>query len=210
MSAPTRFQDLTRKQGGEAKSILDIHDDAPIQQADDTQTLKDKESITWCVAHTHPLKESVAQQNLLDQGYEVYVPRFKKICRHARKVEEKLMPLFPRYIFVGMDFASALWRNINGTRGVSYVVMGGENTPSKVPASIIHELQSQEVSEGVLPLSSILTFSKGEKIRVIEGVFADQMAVFESMDDKSRVQVLLTFMGREMKMALPTYAVEAV
>jgi transcriptional antiterminator RfaH len=210
MSASNRFEDLTGRQSVSATEALSIHDDLPIQGADDAQILKDEGCITWCVAHTQPLKESVAQKNLLDQGYDVYMPRFKKTVRHARKVEERLMPLFPRYIFVGIDFSSALWRNINGTRGVSYVVMAGENTPSKVPVSIIHELKSQEVSEGVVPLSSIITFSKGEKIRVIEGVFADHMAVFESMDDKSRVQVLLTFMGREMKMALPTYAVEAV
>jgi transcriptional antiterminator RfaH len=209
MSASNRCQDLTDKQLMSAGGVSNINDNAPIQEADNAQSLQDEGCITWCVAHTQPLKESLARQNLLDQGYDVYMPRFKKTVRHARKVEERLMPLFPRYIFVGMD-ASALWRNINGTRGVSYVVMGGENTPSKVPASIIHELKSQEVSEGVVPLSSIITFSRGEKIRVIEGIFADQMAVFESMNDKSRVQVLLTFMGREMKMALPSYAVEAV
>ena len=59
--------------------------------------------ITWCVAHTQPFKEVVAKQHLLGQGYKVYLPQFKKIRRHARKVEEVLSPLFPRYIFVGMD-----------------------------------------------------------------------------------------------------------
>ena len=166
--------------------------------------------ITWCVAHTQPLKEFVAKQHLLDQGYEVYLPQFKKLCRHARKIEEKLVPLFPRYIFVGIDFASALWRNINGTRGVAYVVMGDEMTPAKVPDSIIHDLRAQEVEEGVVPLSSIATFAKGDKVRILEGAFADQLAVFESMSDKDRVQLLLTFMGREIKMTLPAYTVESV
>ena len=64
-------------------------------------------SITWCVARTQLLKELVAKQHLTEQGYEVYLPRFKKICRHARKVEEKLVPLFPRYVFVGKDILGA-------------------------------------------------------------------------------------------------------
>jgi len=208
MNASNRFQHLTGKQVVSAGGVLNIHDDAPIQGAEDAQSLKGDSMITWYVAHTQPLKEFVAQQNLLDQGYEVYLPKFRKLCRHARKIQEKVAPLFPRYLFVGMDLTTALWRNINGTRGVSYVVMGGENTPSKVPSSIIHDLKSQEVSEGVVPLSSLITFSKGEKVRILEGAFTDQIAVFESMDDKSRVQLLLTFMGREMKMTLPTYAVE--
>ncbi len=28
-------------------------------------------------------------------GYVTYLPQFLKLCRHARKVQEKLVPLFP-------------------------------------------------------------------------------------------------------------------
>ena len=166
-------------------------------------------NITWCVAHTQPLKEVVAKQHLLDQGFEVYLPRFKKIIRHARKAEEKLLPLFPRYIFVGMNLEKDGWRRINGTRGVSHLLMSNDLNPAKVPTRIVHELRAGEVSDGIVHVSSLVTFAKGEKVRIVEGAFADQMAVFESMDDKSRVQLLLTFMGREMRVTLPEYAVRA-
>jgi transcriptional antiterminator RfaH len=165
--------------------------------------------ITWCVAHTQPLKELVAQQHLLDQGYEVYMPRFKKTVRHARKVEEKIAPLFPRYIFVGMDLDVVGWRSVNGTRGVSHLLMSNDLNPAKVPTRIIDELRAQEIGDGIVPVASLVNFVKGEKIRIVEGAFADQMAIFESMDDKSRVRLLLTFMGREMNMTLPVHAVEA-
>ena len=165
--------------------------------------------ISWCVAYTQPMKEHVAYQHLLDQGYDVYMPRFKKICRHARKVEEKLVPLFPRYIFVGMDLEFARWRSINGTRGVSHLLMTNNVNPAKVPTYAIDALRTQEIGDGVVTLVSLQTFTKGESVCIIDGVFKDQVATFESMDDKSRVQLLLTFMGREMKMTLPAYAVEA-
>ncbi len=167
-------------------------------------------TITWCVAHTQPLKEFVAKQNLLEQGYEVYLPQFKKICRHARKTEEKLAPLFPRYIFIGMDLSSARWRSINGTQGVSYLLMSSDLTPARVPECVIDDLRSQEVSDGVVPVTSLINFVKGEKIRITEGVFKDQTAIFESMDDKSRVQLLLNFMGKEMSIKLHTHAVEGM
>ena len=165
--------------------------------------------ISWCVAYTQPLKEIVAQQHLLDQGYEVYVPSFKKIVRHARKVEEKFVPLFPRYIFIGMDLEAARWRSVNGTRGVSHLLMSNDWNPAKVPTRIIDDLRAQEIGDGIVPVTSLVNFVKGEKVRIVEGAFTDQMAIFQSMDDKSRVQLLLTFMGREMKMTLPTYSVEA-
>lgn len=208
MSALDRSQDLTRKQLGSARSVLDIHDNAQIQKADDAQSLKDAECMTWCVAHTQPLKEFVAQRHLLDQGYAVYIPRFKKIVRHARKIEEKSVPLFPRYLFVGMDLSSARWRSVNGTCGVSYLLMTDDLHPAKVPTQIIDELKAREIEDGFVPLASLVNFVKGEKVRILEGAFADQMAVFEAMDDKSRVQLLLTFVGREMKVTFPTYAVE--
>jgi transcriptional antiterminator RfaH len=167
------------------------------------------ENLTWCVVHTQPLKEYVAQQHLTDQGYEVYMPRFKKIVRHARKVEEKLTPLFPRYIFVGMDLHLARWRSINGTRGVTHLLMSNDLNPAKVPMHIIADLRAQEISDGIVSVISLANFVKGEKIRILDGAFKEQMAIFKSMDDKSRVQLLLTFMGREMKMTLPVYAVEA-
>jgi len=166
-------------------------------------------TITWCVAHTQPLKEPAAKQHLLAQGYEVYMPRFKKICRHARKVEEKLVPLFPRYIFVGMDLSSARWRSVNGTRGVSHLLMTNDLNPAKVATRVIDDLRSQEITEGIVPVSSLVNFVKGENVRILDGAFKDQTAIFESMDDKSRVQLLLTFMGREITMTLPTFAVEA-
>lgn len=165
--------------------------------------------ITWCVAHTHPLRELIAQKHLLDQGYEVYMPKFKKSIRHARKVQEKLAPLFPRYIFVGIDLSSARWRSVNGTRGVSHLLMSNDLNPAKVPTLVIDELRAQEIADGIVPVASLVNFVKGQKVRILDGAFADQMAIFESMDDKSRVQLLLTFMGREMKMPLPNYAVEA-
>lgn len=167
-------------------------------------------TITWCAAHTQPLKELVAQRHLLDQGYEVYMPKFKKICRHARKVEEKIVPLFPRYIFVGMDLNTAGWRSVNGTRGISHLLMSNDLKPAKVPTRIIDDLKAQEIGEGIVPAASLVNFVKGEKFRILDGAFRDQMATFESMDDKSRIQLLLTFMGRDMKITLPIYAVESV
>lgn len=166
-------------------------------------------NITWCVAHTQPLKELVAKQNLLNQGYDVYLPRFKKICRHARKTEEKMIPLFPRYIFVGMDLESAEWRSVNGTRGVSHLLMRDELRPARVSADTVAQLRSQEIAEGVVSVASLMAFTKGDRVRIADGAFKDQIAIFESMDDQSRIQLLLNFMDKELRMTFPQHAIEA-
>ncbi len=164
--------------------------------------------INWFVAHTHPLKELIAQQHLLEQGFEVYLPRFKKIRKHARKVEEVLLPLFPRYVFVGMDMEVARWRSVNGTRGISYLLTNNDS-PAMMPSYIIQNLKSQETSDSIVPVNSLIAFTKGDKVRILDGVFKDQIATVEMFDANQRVSLLLGFMGRETRFALPEYAVEA-
>ena len=164
--------------------------------------------MTWCVAHTQPLKEIQAQQNLMDQGFEVYLPRFKKIRRHARRVDEVLAPLFPRYLFVNIDLDATPWRSINGTRGVSYLLMTDDIHPAHIQDEIILDLKAQEISEGVVPIKSLITFVKGDTVRIIDGAFKDHAATFDTLDDKGRVKLLLTFLGRETTITLPHYSVE--
>ena len=57
-------------------------------------------SLKWFVVHCYPNKESIAELNLQNQGFDTYIPRYKKLRRHARRVDTVFAPLFPRYFFV--------------------------------------------------------------------------------------------------------------
>lgn len=162
----------------------------------------------WFVVHTQPLKEATAQQHLSEQGFEAYLPRYKKTRRHARKVDEVLVPLFPRYLFIGIDLETDQWRSVLGTRGVSYLLMANGH-PAIVPTNIIQALKDQETGDGLVSINSMALFTKGDKIRVLDGAFKEYIAIFEKMDDKQRVHLLLSCLGREVSVSLPSYAVEA-
>jgi transcriptional antiterminator RfaH len=163
--------------------------------------------LSWCVVHTQPLKELVAQKHLCEQGFSVYLPRFRKMRRHARKVEEVLAPLFPRYLFVGMDMEVARFHSINSTRGVSYLLMQ-KDRPAFVSTHVLDQLRQQEESDGVVSIGCLQLFTAGEKVRVTEGMFKDQVATFVSYTDQQRVQVLLQFLGRGLKVDVPLHTVE--
>jgi transcriptional antiterminator RfaH len=163
--------------------------------------------MRWFVVYTQPLKETVAKQHLEEQGYNVYLPMFKKTRRHARRTDEVLQPLFPRYLFVGLNLKLDAWRAVNGTRGVAYLLLN-DGHPLGISTSIIEELKVLE-NDGVVPIECVSTFTKGENLRVVDGVFKDQVAVFQRMDDKQRVQLLLNFLGRDTRITVPVYAVEA-
>lgn len=163
---------------------------------------------SWFVAHTHPMKEQLAEKHLREQGFDVYLPRFKKMRRHARKVEEVLTPLFPRYLFVSMELETAHWRCINNTRGISYLLQN-DGLPAEVPEQMITVLKEKEASDGLVSVNSLIALVKGDKVRILKGVFKDYLATFETMDANQRVKLLLTFLGRETKVFLPVYVVEA-
>jgi transcriptional antiterminator RfaH len=162
----------------------------------------------WFVVHTQPSKEIEAHQNLLNQGFDAYLPRFKKTRRHARKVEDVLLPLFPRYVFVGIDLNVDQWRCILGTRGVSSLLLMN-NRPAAVPSDIVQGLKDRADIKGLIPIDNTCLFAKGEQVRILDGAFKDYVAIFEKMDEKQRVQLLLSCLGREINVSLPAHVVEA-
>jgi transcriptional antiterminator RfaH len=206
MKALLRFQDLTETQLVSSKNVPTIYDDEGIQESKSIQSLKDEGYITRCIALAQPLKKMGAQQHLLDQGYEADIPRFKK---NVRKVGERLVVPFPRCIFVGIDLSSVRWDNINNKRIFFNLLMRNDLNLAKALTRITGNLSVQEIEDGFAPVSSLEHSTKDERALMIEGVSSDKVALFESMDDHFRVQWVLSFVGREKKMTLPTHAVKA-
>src|SRR6185503_6732631 len=98
-----------------------------------------------------PHAELKACANLSRQGYGVYLPRYLKSRRHARRVETVAAPLFPRYLFVAIDMAVQRWRSVQSTIGVSRLVCHGDN-PAEVPRSIINDLKQGQDDRGFVVL----------------------------------------------------------
>ena len=72
-------------------------------------------SQCWYVAQTHIHAESKATFHLERQGFGVYLPRYLKKRRHARRVDTVAAPLFPRYLFISVDSAtqSSTWSSLS-------------------------------------------------------------------------------------------------
>ena len=50
-------------------------------------------------------------------------------------------------------------------------------------------------------------FAKGEVVRLTEGALADQIGLFEGVSDDERVTILVTLLGREVKVRVPVETV---
>jgi transcription antitermination factor NusG len=130
----------------------------------------------------------------------VFLPRFFKSRRHARKFETVMAPLFPRYMFIILNLGRDRWRSVNGTLGVDRLLMrGGE--PEPVPHGLVEQLTEAAASDGVVRCGPAL--KEGQQIRVTAGPFAELIGKLESLDDQGRVRVLLEIMGGKIPVLLP-------
>lgn len=151
----------------------------------------------WYVAHTRPQAEARACSHLQNQGFEAWLPEYLKKRRHARRSEEVRRPLFPRYLFVRLDLDAERWRSVLGTVGVQHLVGGDRPTP--LADAVVALLKSRVAEDGLVPVSPALSLQPGDRVRIAEGPLADLEGVFLDIDDKDRVAILLTLMGREMR-----------
>ena len=102
----------------------------------------------------------------------------------------------------------ARWRSVNGTIGVIRLICHGDR-PAQVPEGIVEDLRAHEDDKGLFSPASLMVLDRGARLRVIEGVFDDQVGVYERMTGDERVVLLLNLLGREVRVRLPMGAVEA-
>jgi transcriptional antiterminator RfaH len=162
----------------------------------------------WYVAQTHPHGEARASRHLCRQGFPVYLPRFLKQRRHARRVEKIPSPLFPGYLFVSIDLATQRWLSIDSTCGVSRLVRDNDR-PATVPQHVIDALKLREDADGFVQLDRRPRFSPGDKVRVIGGAFCDSIGLYEGLSSRERVAILLELLGRKVRIVLDTEIIEA-
>lgn len=161
--------------------------------------------MRWYAVHTHPKGEVKARENLQRQGFDAYLPLYRKKRRHARKVDYVATPLFPRYLFVSMDTEASRWRSIRSTYGVLHLVCNGEQ-PAPLPEGVVEAIKARADADGMVLLDGGIPFKPGQKVEVLEGPLKNLTGIFQSVSDDMRVIVLLEMLGRPVTVRLPADA----
>ena len=158
----------------------------------------------WFAVQTRRGHEAKARFHLHNQGYETFLPLFPKTRRHARRQETVLAAFFPGYLFTCLDIRQTRWRPINGTFGVSRLVMETETRPKPVPDGVVEALRaSVDGAQVVRPDGRTGELQMGQQVRVLAGPFAEQLGKLTRLDGNGRVQVLLDIMGGETPVEVP-------
>lgn len=149
---------------------------------------------TWYAVMCKPRCEARAELNLINQGYQIFLPRLATQTRRDGKWIDTLEPLFPRYLFLAMSSERQGLSPVRSTLGVSDLVrVGGQ--PATIPEEVIESLRErQDPGTGACAKRSL--FQPGAQVQFRAGPFAGLDGVFNVDAGEDRVFVLLEFLGK--------------
>ena len=154
----------------------------------------------WYLIKTKPRQEKIAKQNLENQSYGVFCP--------IAKINNKLVVLFPGYLFVQLNEKTQNWSPINSTKGVSHFVKFGFNF-AKVPTSVIEFIKTnQHITTE--KLKNLNKFKPGDKIQISDGAFKNCVAIFKCYKPNERVILLMNLLGHEQSLSIKKESIIAL
>lgn len=160
----------------------------------------------WYVAQTIARQETRADMQLRAQEFATFLPRVQRTVRHARKLRTILTPAFPGYVFVRLDVTRCRWRSVNGTIGVSRLIMA-HDVPAPVPQGVVETLMDYVDQVGIARFDRDLKI--GQAVRIKDGPLAAAVGRLVRLDANGRVRVLLEIMGGQIQATVERSALEA-
>lgn len=166
-------------------------DTNPVQKAG----ASGEQTVAWYLVHCKPRQDERAEEHLARQGYAYYRPQIQceRLLRGRRQTVVE--SLFPGYLFIQLN-PDDNWAPLRSTRGVNRLVSFG-GYPLEVPQTLMDSLRQRTLTEPK-PL-----LQPGDRVRIVNGSFADVEAIFLSMDGEERVFLLMHMLNREQRLSLP-------
>jgi len=146
----------------------------------------------WYLIKTKSRQENIAIKNLKNQNFNVYCP--------FTTISNKIVALFPGYVFIQLDKNTQNWAPIRSTKGVLNFVRFGLNF-AKISNNIIDFIKANEFATSK-KLQNLNSLKKGDEVQITEGVFKNCIAIFESFKSDERVLLLMTILGQQQSINL--------
>ncbi len=180
----------------------------------DEEAKTETEERAWYIIHCysgyehkvkHNLEQRIESMGMQDYIFQVVVPTVEEIEIKDGKRRTVERCLYPGYIMVQVKLTDDSWYVVRNTPGVTgFVGMGNNPTPLR-PEAVQGILRRMEAAAPQVRA----TFKPGQKVRIIEGPFADFIGTVDDIDEeRTKVRVLVSFFGRETPVELDFLQVE--
>lgn len=163
----------------------------------------------WRAVLCRPSQEKRAEAHLENQGFEVFLPRIRMRVQTRSGSRLRVLPMFPRYLFVNLCAHAEDWSTIRSTRGVTGLVRFGERIPA-VPCDFIDCLMNRHDDLGAVDMSQAMEIRPEDEVEITGGAMAGLRAIFKARNGEDRVVVLLKLLEHERKVELPAEIIRKV
>ena len=158
----------------------------------------------WHCAATKPGRAPYANGNLVDQGFETYLP--------VLTVGEHTELLFPNYVFIEFDRAADNWQSINSTRGVRRLLPLHLELPEAIPDGFVDALKARiEADEQKYrePKSPLPRLYKGDTVAIVMGPLLGFEAVI-TVAKHDRIRAEVSLFGTKVEANIFRHQIELV
>lgn len=159
-----------------------------------------KDECSWFLLYCKPREEARGQTNLQNQGIEAFYPTIsvEKVRKGVRSVKDEA--LFPNYLFVKLNPATANFNAIRSTRGIaSFVRFGLEH--AQVSLAVIDSLKAG-INEMAAQLSATNLPKPGDKVMIDQGIYQGLEAIYQATDGLERSVLLIKMLEQQATLVL--------
>ena len=160
----------------------------------------------WYLVYAKPRQEEAARFNLQQQGFEAYVPLYKKFKKTEQGPVALFEPMFPRYLFFRPTSSGQSLSTVRSTRGVTTLVRFGFE-PAVVADALIERIRVLEQERNEATLQQTSDIKAGQRVRLRHTALGDVQGLVQSVSSK-RVAVLLEILGRPTVLQVEYFQVE--
>lgn len=219
---PLELEDEVRIEDGSSTELADsaeAADSAADEVADEAGDEADEEVADgreWYVIHSYSGYENKVKSNLeqrietmgmQDKIFQVVVPTEEEVEIREGQRRTSRRRVFPGYILVQMIMDDESWYVVRNTPGVTGFVGSGTKPIPLSEEEVEKILSRMEAEQPRVKVS----FRVGETVRIVEGPFAEFMAVVDDLyPERGKVRVLVSFFGRETPVEMDFLQVERI
>ncbi len=157
----------------------------------------------WYLVRTKPNAEATALRNLERQAYEAYLPRLSQVLPWRGQWRDRVVPLFPGYLFLAVDEGRQALTPVHSTLGVAGIVRFGASF-AIVPDKIVRDLRSfEDPATGLHRLALPDQLAPGTRVLIVTGPFGGLEGVFQRETGEDRAIVLLSVLGQWASVGVP-------
>jgi transcription antitermination factor NusG len=159
----------------------------------------------WFIIRSRPGMEARAGEEILSLGQTVYVPRYRKEFKHARKNywTTRYYPLMTGYLFV---MASDHWSRVIGCESVERILRtqfeGEAGPPIGIDDRTIREIRDRQEAGAFDEMRVHGRVPVGEQVSIATGALSGLKGPVAASDDNSVVMLIQMF-GQEIKAKAP-------